>query len=165
MPRRRRTQSGDPALPVQSVPGRRYGEGVASAQLQRNMPTPNRQISVPIPTSSMGQQTSLVATPAGTAQPIDVAPTSIASVQQVNRADQFANQLAAAQNIRGAGLLQQPTMRMNEPVTTGLSTGPGAGPEVLQPIRTTPTGRFYQRISQVTGDPYFEQLARRAGIL
>jgi len=47
----------------------------------------------------------------------------------------FAAVLAAAQASPSpnGGLLNQPTARPDEPITAGLSTGPGPGPEILGP--------------------------------
>ena len=75
----------------------------------------------------------------------------------------FQQLLAAAGGAgQGAGLLTAPTMRPDEPITAGLPMGRGPGPEVLQTPRADPPGvKFLQRLSDVTGDPYFSNLARR----
>lgn len=154
MPRARKTQSGERALPIQSVPGRRYGEGVASAELQRAMPTPARAASV---------SPAMPAIPAETPAPAPVAPAEAPAVA-VDPAQQFAAQLAAAKGVSGAGLLAQPTERPNEPVTTGMRSGPGGGPEMLGPISASPARRFYELLTQVTGDTTFTDLANRSRI-
>ena len=61
-----------------------------------------------------------------------------------------------------AGMLTQPTMRPNEPITTGLPIGPGAGPEVLGHPTSTPAGRFLRVLSERTGNPWFAELADRS---
>lgn len=63
------------------------------------------------------------------------------------------------------GLLLAPTARPNEPVTTGLSSGPGAGPEIL-PVNPTqsPTGKFLRDLATVTGQSRFADLARQANL-
>jgi hypothetical protein len=56
-------------------------------------------------------------------------------IQPANQPVDFAQILEAAKRSPqpNGGLLNQPTARPNEPVTAGLSTGPGPGPEVLGP--------------------------------
>lgn len=143
MPRKRQTQSGDPALAVQSVPGRRYGEGVESQALQRALPAPDR--STPVAPSLSPSE------PGSGAPPV---------AQSV--AERWAAQLAAAQQIQSPGLLTQPTTRPNEPVTAGLRRGPGAGPEVLSAPQGNRSGRWLRELSAITGDPYFANLANRS---
>lgn len=62
------------------------------------------------------------------------------------------------------GLLKDPTQRPNEPVTAGLRSGPGPGPEVLQQMQGSPTGRTLREMSRLTGDPLFADLAAKAGM-
>lgn len=64
------------------------------------------------------------------------------------------------------GLLGAPTMRPGEPVTHGLTSGPGAGPEVLGNMapNLSQIGDFYRKLSAATGDPYFAELAQRANL-
>lgn len=139
MPRTRRTQGGAPAQPVKSVPGQRYGEGVAQRQMQRAMPTPNLRA------------------PGGAAPtPPATAPTEPPEAP----GDPMA---AAAGMDRELGMLNAPTAYPDEPITTGLSVGLGAGPEVMlnQPTMS-PQARFLEELSSRTGDPFFADLARRA---
>lgn len=51
----------------------------------------------------------------------------------------------------------------NEPVTAGLATGPGAGPEALaMNQRSRPTSDTLALIASITGDQMFAELAERA---
>ena len=150
MPRKRQTQSGAPAQNIRSVPGQRYGEGQAQQAMQRQMPAPDlvRQNS-----QALAQRSAPVAAPpAATGQPM------------MSPEDRYAATLAAAKQTAGAGLLAQGTTRPGEPVTAGLPIGPGPGPEALQPMGNTPTGQFFAQVARLTGNPYYEQLARRAGL-
>lgn len=80
-------------------------------------------------------------------------------------APDFATILERAKAMQGrAGLLTRPTERPNEPITAGLSTGPGPGPSVMQARTGTPTGDTMRRLSALTGDPYLAELARRARV-
>lgn len=69
----------------------------------------------------------------------------------------MASALQAAQRMRPPTSLYAPTQRPGEPITAGMSLGPGPGPEV------TRTGdrvaRTYRLIADITGDPKFSQLA------
>lgn len=145
MPRtakRPKTMSGAPAQPIGAVPGQMYGAGVEQMQLQRAMPAPNL---------AQGP----VAGPAGP-PPAGPATAGPAPAQGFDAA------LAMAQGMRDqTGLLQQPTARPDEPITAGLTRGPGPGPEVLAMQQGTPAGDALRRISAQTGDPFFADLARR----
>lgn len=141
MPRKAKTLSGATAQPVGPVAGQMYGAGVDQMQLQEQLPAPNSRadgrISVPV-------------APAQGPQGAPVDPHQAA--------------LTAAQAMPvGAGLLAR-SDRPGEPVTTGLPFGPGAGPEVLALRQGNPTGNLMRELAQKTGDPYFAELAMRAGL-
>jgi hypothetical protein len=71
--------------------------------------------------------------------------------------------MEAAQGLQGAaGLLTRPTGRPNEPITAGLSSGPGPGPEAMQVRMGSPVGEAWRKLSATTGDPFFAELARKA---
>lgn len=141
MPRTRKTQSGAPAQPAPKVAPQTYGQGVELQTLDAAMPTPNMAAAAASPSP---------AAPGGTpapAQPYD-----------------HEAVLAAAQGASPeTGLLLDPTNRPSEPITAGLMRGPGPGPEALQKQQGSPAGDMLRRLSQTTGDPYFAQLADRAG--
>lgn len=141
MPRKRQTQSGEKALAVSSVPGRRYGEGVQSQALQSALPAPDRS------------------TPVEAASPTAVVPGAAMSPEQ-----EWAMRLGAAQGIQSPGLLRQDTTRPKEPVTAGLPIGPGAGPEILGNRGMSPTGAFLRRLTEMSGDGRYAELARRSGL-
>ena len=61
----------------------------------------------------------------------------------------------------GFGLLEDPSPRTSEPVTTGIPSGPGAGPEALH---MTPTRRGQDLLRQAaaeTQDPFLLGLIER----
>ena len=140
MPRKRRTQGGAPAQNIGSVPGQRYGEGVAQQAMQRELPAPDNRSAAPT---------------TGAPAPVAAEPGGQMSLEDV---------LGAAGGVQGAGMLAGGTSRPNEPLTTGLPIGPGAGPEVLGGAAAeTPGGRFLRDLAMRTGNRYFAELAERAG--
>lgn len=149
MPRARKTQSGAPPQKVASVPGQRYGEGIQQQQMQQQMPAPDliRQTS-----NALAQGVQQADAPQAQPQP------------QMTPEQRYQSMLDAAKQTSGAGLLGAPSARPGEPVTTGLALGPGAGPEAVAPVGRTPTGEFFAQVARLTGNPYYEQLARRAGL-
>lgn len=56
-----------------------------------------------------------------------------------------------------------PTNRPNEPVTAGLSVGPGPGPEVLHGPSSKPSDTF-DMLALQTGDPAMADLAQAARV-
>lgn len=145
MPRtakRPRTLSGAPAQPISATPGQMYGAGVEQMQLQRAMPAPN-----------LAQ---------GPTAPVVAPGPAPAPVEAQAPPPSFDQVLAQAQGMRDqTGLLSAPTTRPQEPVTAGLTRGPGGGPEMLQMQRGTPAGDAMRRLSAATGDPFFAELAAR----
>lgn len=140
MPRKPKTPAGRPAQGVEAIAGQTYGRGVEQEDLQRVMPSPDRQTET---------RQAVVA----------AAPQAVAPRPQMS----FGQLLNVAQGAgRGAGLLTSPTGRLDEPLTAGLPVGRGPGPEVLNMRPAEPPGvQFLDRLSQITGDPYFAELARR----
>jgi len=140
MPRRRKTQSGADAQDIQSVSGQRYGEGKAQQQMQRAMPAPQqRDAGVPAPSAAQ---------PAQRPQPQTAGPAPAARPPQ--DPSQFLQQLPK-------GLLRNGDAQM--PVTSGLASGPGAGPEVLGGLgQQTPLERTLREMYRRTGDPSFARL-------
>lgn len=143
MPRgqRRQTQAGAPAQGVRSTPGRRYGEGVTAARLHAVAPPVDAQA-------------------AAAAQRARVAPTQAPAAAPPGLPPDLAALLANAP----VGMLAG-TVRPDEPVTAGLSQGPGPGPEVLMSGGAqTPLSRMLRELSRRSGDPEFAALADRAGL-
>ena len=137
MPRKRKTMSGDDAQTISSVPGQRYGEGVAQQQMQQAMPAPDRS------GAPTGAPPGIETMPPQGAAPVDV------------------QQYLATHNPNLLSGSQLP----DQPVTAGLPTGPGAGPEVLGMLRaSTPLRRYLDNLSDQSGDPTFRRLAERAGL-
>lgn len=137
MPRtRKRTYSGDPAQRPSATAGQQYGKGVQEMALEKAMPAPNLNQAPSAPRQAPQQQ-----------------PFSLQDA------------LAQAQGLGGSGgLLQQPTGRPNEPLTAGLTQGPGPGPGVLSYPRATPTGAWMRMLAQTTGDPTLQEIADRANV-
>lgn len=61
------------------------------------------------------------------------------------------------------GLLTAPTTRPNEPLTAGLVSGPGPGPEALVAQTVSPQAKFFRELALATGRKKFDELARRSG--
>lgn len=144
MPRTRKTQSGERAQPVGAVAGQEYGMGVQQMELQRQMPLPQTS---PVRPETMTAQ--------GGGQPaaVDRQPLDAARIAEIARTLQG-----------GVGALVRPSGRPGEPVTAGLSSGPGPGPEVLGLRTGNPTGMTMRNIARLSGDSYLADLADRAGM-
>lgn len=139
MPRKRKTMSGEDAQNIGSVPGQRYGEGQDQQALQRAMPAPDMQANVPTG-----------------GPPVFAGAPSIARVNpDPMQVQQFLQ--TSKPNLLGG------TRNPDQPVTAGLSTGPGPGPEVLM-RNTTPMRRYLERLSADTGNPKWKMLAQKAGL-
>ena len=133
----RTTQTGAPAQKVRSVPGQRYGEGKQSNELQAAMPAPD-----------MVKATA----PSPAPQGAPVMPGPPVDPMQVQ-------EFLGRTNPNMLGGSQLP----DQPVTEGLSTGPGRGPQALN-MNTTPVARYLQRLSAETGNSKWRRLAERAGL-
>jgi hypothetical protein len=140
-----RTMTGAPAQPIGAVAGQEYGMGVAQMDLQRQLPAPNVQAS------------SSPAPPQAAAVPPQTAP----GVPEQLALDPMA---AAAAMQGGPGLFQMPRTS-TRPLTEGLPSGPGAGPEIMGPSAASPLARTMQLLSERTGDSFFTDLARRNGMV
>lgn len=138
MPRAKKTNIGAPAQKIEPIKGQTYGDGVRQESLQKAMPAPNMQ----------AMQAPAVATAAPTAPQ---QPTPRMSEQDMM------NKIRSV-----GGILSAPDDRPDLPITDGLSTGPGRGPEALTQIPNR-TGQFFRQLSVQTGDPIFAELARKAG--
>lgn len=111
---------GGPAQGQRQFTGRPYGERAASIALQNVAPMPDRSAEAMM--SGAGGVASPSPAPATAEDPLS----------------QF---LAAAQSAEspGEGLMSAPSARPGEPVTAGLETGMGGGPDALPPLATTGT--------------------------
>lgn len=140
------TPAGYRAQKVASVPGQRYGEGIEQQQMQQQMPAANMQASAPttVAPAPLMQQPGAAGTPPGLGSPAPTGP-----------------DLAALMGQMPVGLLNG-TQRPNEPITAGLSTGPGPGRDALGMRATSPMRRMLDQLSLQSGDPYFRELADRA---
>lgn len=142
----RKTASGVPAQTGPGVAGQTYGQGVEQQALEAVMPTPNNA----------------AAPDAAAAPPPPVEAAAAPASQQTDPSDRYAAALAAAADIRSqTGALNRPTDRPMEPITAGMSLGPGAGPDSLRrpPSRT---GSLLRELSLRTGDPRWAEMAQKA---
>lgn len=142
MPRKRKTLSGEDAQNIKSVPGQRYGEGQDQQALQRAMPAPDMQ--QPVSAAPAAPPVFSAMPQAGPALAPD--PMQVQQYLQTSKP----NLLAGSRN-------------PDQPVTAGLSSGPGPGPEVLA-RNTTPMRRYLERLSADTGNPKWKMLAQKAGL-
>lgn len=141
MPRAKKTMSGETPQKIQAVTGQTYGEGVQQEALQKAMPTP--QVNSP------------------TATPPSVSQTAEQESGQQTRQPMSFDQVAAT--VRGAGgLLTQPDDRPSLPVTDGIASGPGRGPETLG--RSSQLGNTLRKLALQTNDPVFVELATKVGL-
>lgn len=139
MPRAKKTMSGNNPQKIEAIQGQTYGEGVRQENLQKVLPAPQS----PEVTASSGEAPSQTPAEAPAARP--------QSFEQI------------AQQVRGAGnLLRQPDDRPDLPVTDGIASGPGRGPETLG--RSTQLGNTLRRLALQTNDPIFTELATKAGL-
>lgn len=131
MPRVHKTASGAPAQSSTPVIGQTYGDGVEQQQMAQAMPAPNNRAVEPVAMPQAAPQSA----PAAAGTP---------SIQQLI-------ELAQGQGA-GAGILTQPTARPDEPVTTGLPIGPGAGLEAIGfQAGVTPGQRFLRNLATSLG--------------
>ena len=136
MPRAKKTMAGTPGQPAQPITGQTYGEAKTQQMLQEAMPAP----------AVRGPQTPT--TPTQAPQP---------QAQEQAQRPQLADVINM---LRGqGGVLTAPDDQPGVPLTDGLSTGPGRGPEA---VRTDlPLANTLRTLAMRTGDPVFYQLAAK----
>lgn len=108
--------AGKTKLPVTVGPSQYYGQATASAAAQKAVPEGNPPVAQPL-------------TSGGAIQ---------GSAPSLNTGWQPGMPPPAALGQHGINPLSAPTQRPNEPLTTGLPSGPGAGPEALQQFAPDP---------------------------
>ena len=134
MPRKRKTLSGDDAQQIKSVPGQRYGEGVAQQQMQQAMPAP-KKVAPPVASRVRAERPS----PALPAQQ------SSMSVQDLL-------------NVIPRGTLRQQGVAGNT-LTNGISIGPGAGPApAAMSQQMSNYARVLNNLAQRTNNPLTQSL-------
>lgn len=134
MPRTRQYQA--PQAPNQQA----YGQKNEQLQAQREMPLPQVDNKIP----------------SGGAVPSPTAPSGGAGPQGPDLL-----QLAREYD-PGLTPLTAPTTRPNEPVTAGLTLGPGPGPEIFQaPGRRVRAADTMAMLARVSGDDTYLQMAER----
>jgi hypothetical protein len=146
VPRARKTMAGQTGQAAVPFTGQTYGDAKAQEGLQRAMPAPKVETTqAPTPSPEPVQVDEAVAGPEPAAVPRRMSP-------------QEAMQYVAGQG----GLLSAPDDKPNVPVTDGLPTGPGRGPEALR--GTSQMGNLLRRLGMQTGDPTFMQIASKIGL-
>lgn len=138
MPRRRKpapapgNQGGYAAQPAAAPTGMPYGDRQATIESQQALP--------------MAQ----VVPPGGTGGPS--APP--------DQAQRLQAAVEAARRMRPPTPLSGPSQRPMEPLTAGMATGPGPGPEVLRTGDLT--ARTFKLLAEVTGDAGFNELFEKS---
>lgn len=128
---------------VQAAPGQPYGEAGQQETAQRAIPLPRREAPSPQGSPQPGPPPVPQGDPAAQTQPQDL-------VQVARDFDPGITPLTA------------PTDRMHEPVTSGLSLGPGAGPDIFsQPARANRSADVLTALAQASGNDAFLELAAR----
>ena len=141
MPRSRKTSTGTAAQPVQAITGQQYGRARQQEALQQSMPVPAEQPVTAPPQQAMPQpQSAPVPQPRPRMTPED-AMSFLAGM---------------------GGMLTAPDDNPALPVTDGLRTGPGRGPEALS--NQSALGDTLRRLSMQTNDPVFMRLAAKVNI-
>lgn len=171
MARRRQTASGAPAQPATPVAGQTYGLGVEQQRMQEAMPLPNTHAPQRLARGRDGEHAGMAGQDAQQGSTMDP---SVAEHFGMNgqagtptnaddgRLASYQQALESAKGLSGdVGLLSLPTQRPGEPVTHGLSTGPGGGPSALGLVPGSPTGRWMRKLAAESGNPYLQQLADR----
>jgi hypothetical protein len=156
MPRHAPTRSGAPAQPAAALgPAQAYGAGQDTQQAVNAVPLADNRTK----------------TDRNLQAGIDAARTRAAALTQPPAAGGGGNPvedpaLAAAHAMPAvAGSLSAPTAYPDRPVTHGLSLGPGGGPDVLMGAGDVAAGGpIWRELAAASGDPYFVELARRAGL-
>lgn len=133
MPRKRRpapapgNQGGYGAQPAAAPTGMPYGEHQASIESQQALP--------------MAQVNGAGGGPTGPPQ---------------DPAQRLQMAVEAARRMRPPAPLTGPSQRPMEPITAGMASGPGPGPEVLR--TGDRVARTFKLLAEVTGDATFDQL-------
>lgn len=141
MPRAKKTMAGAPGQPVQAISGQTYGEGVRQEALQQAMPAPKQPGLIPPPPARAEQS----------------APEAEPETQTTRPRLSFEE---AMQRVRGTGgILRAADDNPAIPVTDGLPTGPGRGPEAL--MAQSHLGNTLRRLAVQTSDPIFRELASK----
>ena len=122
----------------QAPNGQAYGQKGEAIAAQQQIPLPQGQgPTMPAAQGQAGPQ------PGQPTQPVDL-------------------MQAAQQFDPGITPLTAPSQRPGEPVTTGLATGPGAGPEIFsQPSRASASADVLTALAQASGNDAFLDLASR----
>lgn len=133
MPRKRKAPApgntgGYAAQPAEAPTGMPYGEHQASIESQQALP-----MAQVVPPTGTG----------GPTPPQDPAQRLQAAVE-------------AARRMRPPSPLTGPSQRPTEPITAGMATGPGPGPEVLR--NGDRVARTFKLLNEVTGDASFAEL-------
>lgn len=142
MPRKRRPapapgdQGGYGAQPADAPTGMPYGEHQASIESQQALP--------------MAQVSGIGGTGGG----------GVPAQPTADPAQRLQMAVEAARRMRPPAPLTGPSQRPMEPITAGMASGPGPGPEVLR--TGDRVARTFKLLSEVTGDATFDELYERS---
>lgn len=154
MPRARKTLSGDKAQNVKSVPGQRYGEGVAQQGMQKSMPAPERQAPTPPQPVPLPEPTDQGVRPSP--QPVQITRGSDPNGFPYTPEDmqRFIGQLPK-------NLLTQPAVP-GKPLTSGVPIGPGPGPRLSSPGQVmSKYRRMLLQLAAATDNPTIRRMLER----
>lgn len=130
---------GVPGQAVQAIQGQTYGNAVRQEALQKTMPSPNQQAAIPTPRP--------VATQSDQTPPVENQPAAAPDVM---------SQIAGM-----GGILRAADDDPNIPITDGLSTGPGRGPQAL--MGGSQMEQMLRRLALQTNDPVFYDIMAKVG--
>jgi len=172
MPRARKTLSGDKAQNVKSVPGQRYGEGVAQQGMQKSMPAPERQAPTPPKPVPLPEPTDQGVRPSP--QPVQVTrqtdvggrprPEPMPRITRGTDPNGFPYTPEDMQRFIGQlpkNLLTQPAVP-GKPLTSGVPIGPGPGPRLSSPGQVmSKYRRTLLQLAAATDNPTIRRMLER----
>lgn len=149
-PNANRTDLLAPPAPIARIPDEPYGEQAQQVAAQRQIPGAGGP-GLPANVGPQGPGAGMPLSPPQTGQggPGPLGHDQIAALLQ-----QHANRVPEG------GILNRPTDRPNEPVTQGLSVGPGRGPEILKGVGAAV---HQNTLEQATVAQLLNNLANRPG--
>lgn len=154
--------------PVQTAAGQAYGVAGEQKAAMNEVPLPKTDMGAAPPAVPPGGALPPPAAPGGSPAPSPGGPPP----GEASGDPMAAALAAAAQMAPPEGALDAFTGRPEEPITTGLPTGPGPGPEVLTmrsptAMKPTPVADAFTTIAAANSSPALQQLAdeaRRRGV-
>lgn len=155
MPRARKTLSGDKAQNVKSVPGQRYGEGVAQQGMQKSMPAPQRQAPIPPQPAPLPEPSDQGVRPSPEPTP------RITRGSDPNGLPYTPEDMQRFISQLPKNLLTQPAVP-GKPLTSGVSIGPGPGPRLSSPGQVmSKYRRTLLQLAAATDNPTIRRMLER----